>query len=91
IISAAGSLTTNNIETNVTLQSRGKTATVAYNTLLKNPAENIYVAPDDTISIDHERRTYLARGAADTSVRFDCEESNLTRGEAIAKAGGLRD
>nr|WP_245510467.1 polysaccharide biosynthesis/export family protein [Rhizobium laguerreae] len=91
IISAAGGLTTNNIETNVTLQRRGKTATVAYTTLLKNPAENIYVAPDDTISIDHERRTYLMFGAAGTSGRFDFEESDLTLGEAIAKAGGLRD
>lgn len=63
VISAAGGLTTNNIETNVTLQRRGRTATVAYNTLLKNPAENIYVAPDDTISVDHERRTFLALGA----------------------------
>nr|WP_245504881.1 MULTISPECIES: polysaccharide biosynthesis/export family protein [Rhizobium] len=91
VISAAGGLTTNNIETNVTLQRRGKTATVAYTTLLKNPAENIYVAPDDTISIDHERRTYLMLGAAGTSGRFDFEESDLTLGEAIAKAGGLRD
>ncbi|MBP2488758.1 polysaccharide export outer membrane protein [Rhizobium leguminosarum] len=91
VISAAGGLTTNNIETNVTLQRRGKTATVAYTTLLKNPAENIYVAPDDTISVDHERRTYLMLGAAGTSGRFDFEESDLTLGEAIAKAGGLRD
>ncbi|OWV76535.1 sugar ABC transporter substrate-binding protein [Rhizobium sp. R634] len=91
VISAAGGLTTNNIETNVTLQRRGKTATVAYNTLLKNPAENIYVAPNDTVSVDHERRTYLALGAAGVSGRFDFEESDLTLGEAIAKAGGLRD
>ncbi|MBB3522136.1 polysaccharide export protein [Rhizobium sp. 268] len=91
VISAAGGLTTNNIETNVTLQRRGKTATVAYNTLLKNPAENIYVAPNDTVSIDHERRTYLTLGAAGVSGRFDFEESDLTLGEAIAKAGGLRD
>ncbi|MGO8041102.1 polysaccharide export protein, partial [Rhizobium leguminosarum] len=58
---------------------------------IENPAENIYVAPDDTISIDHERRTFLMLGAAGTSGRFDFEESNLTLGEAIAKAGGLRD
>ncbi|MGO7976052.1 polysaccharide export protein, partial [Rhizobium ruizarguesonis] len=62
VISAAGGLTTNNIETNVTLQCRGKTKPVSHTTLLKNQAENIYVAPDDTISIDHERRTYLALG-----------------------------
>ncbi len=91
VISAAGGLTTHNVETSVTLQRKGRTATVAYDTLLNNPAENIYVAPDDVVSIDHERRTYVMLGAAGVSGRFDFEESDLNLGEALAKAGGLRD
>ncbi|XAZ21304.1 polysaccharide export protein (plasmid) [Sinorhizobium sp. B11] len=90
-ISEAGGLTTPNIETNVTLQRRGKTATVAYETLLKNPAENIYLAPGDTVSVEHERRTFIALGASGTNNRIDFEDSNLTLGEAMAKAGGLLD
>lgn len=90
-ISEAGGLTTPNIETNVTLQRRGKTATVAYETLLKNPSENIYLAPGDTVSVEHERRTFIALGASGTNNRIDFEDSNLTLGEAMAKAGGLLD
>lgn len=90
-ISEAGGLTTPNIETNVTLQRRGRTATVAYETLLKNPAENIFIAPGDTISVEHERRTYIALGASGVNNRIDFEDSNLTLGEAMAKAGGLLD
>jgi len=90
-ISQAGGLTTANIETNVTLQRRGKTATVAYETLLKNPSENIYLAPGDTVSVEHERRTFIALGASGINNRIDFEDSNLTLGEAMAKAGGLVD
>lgn len=90
-ISEAGGLTTPNIETNVTLQRRGKTATVAYETLLKNPSENIYLAPGDTVSVEHERRTFIALGASGLNSRIDFEDSNLTLGEAMAKAGGLID
>lgn len=90
-ISEAGGLTTPNIETNVTLQRRGRTATVPYETLLKKPAENIFIAPGDTISVEHERRTYIALGASGVNNRIDFEDSNLTLGEAMAKAGGLID
>lgn len=90
-ISEAGGLSTPNIETNITLQRRGRTATVPYETLLKNPAENIYLAPGDTVSVEHERRTYIALGASGTNDRIDFQDSNLTLGEAMAKAGGLLD
>lgn len=91
IISQAGGLSAPNAETNVTLQRRGRTATVAYQTLLKNPAENIFVAPGDTVSVERERRTYIVLGASGQNNRFDFEDSNLTLGEAMAKAGGLLD
>lgn len=91
VIAAAGGLSSPNIETNITLQRRGRTATLPYRVLLKNPSENIYVAPDDTISVEHERRTYLAFGAAGINGRFEFEDADLTLGEAMAKAGGLVD
>lgn len=91
VISAAGGLTSPNIETSITLQRRGRIATVAYNTLLRNPSDNIYVAPGDVVSVEHERRTFLSFGASGLTGRFDFEDSNLSLGEAIGKAGGLRD
>ena len=91
LISRAGGLSAPGIETYVTLQRRGKSATVLYNYLSNTPAENIYVAPGDTIFVNRERRTYLAFGATGLSGRFDFEESGLTLGEALGKAGGLLD
>lgn len=90
-LSKAGGLSTPGIETYVTLQRRGRTATVLYDHLIKTPAENIYVAPGDTLIVSRERRTYLAFGAAGLNGRFDFEDSDLSLGEALAKAGGLLD
>ncbi|WP_226951484.1 polysaccharide biosynthesis/export family protein [Rhizobium terrae] len=91
VISEAGGLSSPGVETYVTLQRRGRSATIHYDHLVATPAENIYVAPGDTIMVDRERRTYLAFGASGLNGRFDFEESNLTLGEALAKAGGLLD
>jgi polysaccharide export outer membrane protein len=91
IISRAGGVSTPGIETYVTLERRNKQATVLFQDLVKSPAENIYVAPGDTIYLNRERRTYLVFGASGLNGRFDFEESSLTLGEALAKAGGLLD
>ncbi|WP_377298492.1 polysaccharide biosynthesis/export family protein [Rhizobium sp. SGZ-381] len=91
VISEAGGLSAAAAETTITLQRRGKQATAAYNTLARNSAENIYVQPGDTIIVRRDKRTYLAFGVTGLSGSFDFEDSDLTLGDALAKAGGLLD
>jgi polysaccharide export outer membrane protein len=91
VVSQAGGLKSPGKETYVTLQRRGRTATILYDHLVNTPSENIYVAPGDTILVDRERRTFIAFGAAGLNGRFDFEETALTFGEALGKAGGLLD
>lgn len=91
VISAAGGISSPNIETYVTIQRRDRTARVSYQYLLSKPSENIYVIPGDTVLVERERRTYLAFGASGTNGRFDFEESQLSLSDALGKAGGLLD
>jgi len=91
VVSTAGGISAPGIETYITLQRKGRTATISYNKLSNTPAENIYVAPGDTIFVNRERRTFLAFGASGANGRFDFEESSLSMGEALAKSGGLLD
>jgi polysaccharide export outer membrane protein len=91
VISEAGGLSVPDEEATVTLQHRGRNVTVAYRTLSDHPLENIYVQPGDTIFVDRNRRTFLAFGLTGESGRFDFEDSDLSLGEALAKAGGLID
>lgn len=90
-ISQAGGLSEAGLETNVTLQRQGKTATVGYRTILDNPAENIFLAPGDTVIADHRRRTYTVFGASGLNGQFDFADTNLTLSDALGKAGGLLD
>lgn len=90
-LSQAGGLSTAAMETNITLQRHGKTATVPYETLLKNPAENIYVAPMDTVIADHRPRTFVAFGATGTNGRYTFDDENLTLADGLGKAGGALD
>ncbi|CDN53517.1 Capsule polysaccharide export outer membrane protein CtrA [Neorhizobium galegae bv. officinalis bv. officinalis str. HAMBI 1141] len=91
VISEAGGLSVPKEEATVTLQRRGRSVTVAYRTLSERPQANIYVQPGDTIFVDRNRRTFLAFGLTGESGRFDFDDSNLSLGEALAKAGGLLD
>lgn len=90
-LSEAGGLSTASMETNITLQRRGKTATVPYETLLKNPAENIYLSPMDTVIADHRPRTFVAVGATGANGRYTFDDENLTLADGLGKAGGPLD
>lgn len=91
IISRAGGLRAPAVESFVTVGRGGRSATQLFAAIVSNAKENIYVWPGDTIYVHRDRRTYLAFGASGLNGRFDFDESNLTLGEALAKAGGLLD
>ncbi len=50
VISSAGGLSAPNVETYITLQRPGRTATISYSALIANPNENVFVGPGDTSS-----------------------------------------
>ncbi|MEM1048237.1 MAG: polysaccharide biosynthesis/export family protein [Pseudomonadota bacterium] len=91
IIARAGGLKFPGYESFVTLQRRGRTATVYFNTIVKNPAENIFVASGDTIYVFQERRSFQAFGASGLTGEFKFDEESITLAEAVGKSGGLLD
>lgn len=91
MISRAGGLKYQGFESNVTLQRSGRDGTVYFNTLLRNPAENIYVAPGDVVYVQREQRSFLAFGASGASGQFIFDTDKISLGEAVGKAGGLLD
>lgn len=91
MISRAGGARFDADQTLVTLQRRGRSATVPLSRLLEQPRENIFVAPGDTIYVIHNKRQFIAVGASGTSGMFDFEAARLTLSEAVARAGGLMD
>jgi polysaccharide export outer membrane protein len=91
VIGAAGGIKTPAFEAFVRLTRGKSTATIAFNTILTNPNENIFIRPDDVITVIRQRQTFTAFGGTgnNASIPFDAAEISLE--EAIAKAGGLLD
>jgi polysaccharide biosynthesis/export protein len=84
------------IESYVTLQRDGKRVRVLLSRVVRDPSENIFIRPNDVISVTHEAPTFTALGALNQNVfgfnseiHFDVE--TLTLVQAIGKAGGLSD
>jgi polysaccharide export outer membrane protein len=91
VISRAGGISAPARETYVTLQRGGRTSTVYFEQLLTNSADNIFIAPGDTVFVNRDRRTFVAIGASGLNGRFDFDNSNIKLAEALGVAGGLLD
>jgi polysaccharide biosynthesis/export protein len=78
-------------ETWVILERSGRRAVAPFGALIYEPANNIYVHPNDTIFLYHEPQTFLALGAVGTQRQVPFEAWRVSLAEAIAKSGGLLD
>src|SRR5262249_61606471 len=78
-------------ESFVKLSRNGVTATIPLDTLVSQPAENIYVWPGDIVTLVRIPQSFTVFGATgdNSQVTFNAEQINLA--EALAKAKGLQD
>ncbi len=98
MIARSGGSRTPTHELFVTLIRKGKRATVYFPTLVREPKENILVAPGDTIHVYKEQQRFVAVGSFGASGvtsgvtgLFPFDDEKLSLNEAVAKAGGLID
>lgn len=81
------------------LERNGRRALAPFGALVYEPANNIYVHPNDTIYLYREPQTFLAFGAIAGGTgggtagqgQINFESWRLSLAEAVAKAGGLSD
>ena len=96
-ITRAGGITGPGYASWVMLERGGRRATVPFENLVMNPANNIHILPGDRIYVYQEQQKFMAFGAngggaaafAQGEFFFDAWRINLA--EAVAKAGGLGD
>ena len=83
----------------VMLERHGHREIVPFGALIYEPANNIYVRPQDTIFIYSEPQTFLAFGATGSQAasaggnnrQFTFGAWRISLAEALAKSGGLAD
>jgi polysaccharide biosynthesis/export protein len=91
VVAAAGGIRAPVNETYVQLSRGPVTARVAMTRVTSNPKENIYMRPDDVLTLIRDPQTFIAYGATgrNAEIPFDAEGINLS--QALAKAEGLID
>jgi polysaccharide export outer membrane protein len=91
VVATAGGIRSPIHETFIGL-TRGKhTVVMPMQTLLSQPKENVYIRPQDTITVIRRPQTFTAFGATGQNTIVPFDAVGITLEEAVAKAGGLRD
>jgi polysaccharide biosynthesis/export protein len=91
VIAAAGGSHAPVRETFVELSRGGVTATIPLQTLVSDPAEDIYAAPGDTLTLLRVPQTFSIFGAARRNAEIPFGADRLNLAEALAKSRGLDD
>src|SRR5215468_9404078 len=75
----------------VMLERDGRRALSPFGALIYEPANNVYIHPNDIIYLYREPQTFLAFGALGSQQQIPFGTWRFTLAEAVAKAGGLAD
>ncbi len=91
VIATAGGIRAPVNETYVQLSRGRETVRVAMTRVSSDPRENIFMRPNDVLTLIRDPQTFIAYGATgkNEEIPFDAEGINLS--QALAKAGGLLD
>jgi polysaccharide export outer membrane protein len=90
-ITRAGGPKSQGYDSWVMIERAGRRATAPFGALVYEPANNIWVHPDDTLFLYREPQTFLAFGATGQQGQFNFDAWRISLSEAVGKAGGLND
>lgn len=91
VIAAAGGIKTPANETYVELSRGSTTARVALARIVSDPRENIYLRPNDVLTLVHDPQTFIAYGATGANSEIPFGADGISLAQALSKAGGLQD
>lgn len=96
VLARAGGPASPGYETFITLERDQRKMTVAFDDVLANARENVYVHPNDTVYVYREAESFLAFGATNsditgTSSKIEFGASRITLAEGLGKIGGIDD
>jgi polysaccharide biosynthesis/export protein len=90
-LARAGGTTAPAFDTVVQLTRRGVAKRVRLSWLLANPAENIYLQPDDVVYVVRDPETVAVLGATKENLHVSFQKEQMTLSDIVAQSGGLLD
>ena len=68
-----------------------KVATMPLDAVIRDPAQNVRLAPDDVVTALYQPWTFTVLGATGTNAEIPFEATGMTLAQALGRAGGLND
>lgn len=91
VIATAGGLRSAVPDLFVRLSRGGRTVSVPLQHVVSDPRENIYMRPDDVLTLVKDPQSFMATGASGRNEEIPFDADGITLSQALAKAGGLAD
>ncbi len=91
VIAEAGGVRAPVNETYVQLSRGATTVRVPLSRVAADPRENIYLRPNDVVTLIRDPQTFIAYGATGRNAEIPFDAEGIDLGQALAKAGGLLD
>ena len=90
-LALAGGVTRPVEKTSIQLSRAGHVATLPFQSVLRDPAENIPLRAGDVVTALYQPSSFTVLGAAGRNAEVNFEASGITLTEALARAGGVDD
>ncbi|WP_395667204.1 polysaccharide biosynthesis/export family protein [Methylocella sp.] len=91
VIATAGGVRAPVNETFIQLTRGRETARVAMSRVSTDASENIYMRPNDVLTVVRDPQTFIAYGATGRNAEIPFDADGISLAQALAKAGGLSD
>ena len=91
VIATAGGPRMESHQLAVQITRGSKSETIPMEQLVSDPRENIYVQPNDVVTLIRQPRSFTVFGASMANASLQFDESQLYLNQALAKVGGLND
>ncbi|MGB3739308.1 MAG: polysaccharide biosynthesis/export family protein [Pontixanthobacter sp.] len=78
-------------KTTIQIARSGTAIAMPLERVVRDPAQNIRLLPDDVVTVFHQPFSFTALGALSRNAEIPFEGSGLTLAEALGRVGGLRD
>ena len=91
IIASAGGVRAPVNDTFVELSRGSRTTRVALNKVVSDPREDIYVLPNDRVTLIRDPQMFISYGATGAQAEVPFKAAGITLADALSMAGGLND
>jgi polysaccharide export outer membrane protein len=91
VISEAGGVKSPVNQVFIELSRGSRTERMPLIAVVSNPRENIYLRPNDVVTLVNDPQTFLAYGALGTNNQIPFQADGITLAQALSMSGGLQD